>query len=209
MSRSLIPLLAAALGSAAIVGGGSVTVQTVGQQGPTVAGSAAADNKGKGPGAQKKLERKQAATVVPFVCDPSKTHGQNISAYVHSLPKRPGRGALVSQAAKSDCGKQADGAADPAEDATTKAEPGKPEGVRKPEKPGKPEGVRKPEKPAKPGKVAEPGPAGPKKESQPGSAPSGSTGPQGSAAPESAPPESAPPESAPPESAPPGSTTKP
>jgi len=40
-----------------------------------------------------------------FVCDPAKNHGQNVSAYARSLPKGPGRGALVSAAAQSDCGK--------------------------------------------------------------------------------------------------------
>jgi len=39
-----------------------------------------------------------------FVCDPALSHGQNVSAYARSLPKGPGRGRLVSQAARSDCG---------------------------------------------------------------------------------------------------------
>jgi hypothetical protein len=42
-----------------------------------------------------------------FVCDPALSHGQNVSAYARSLPKGPGRGRLVSQAARSDCGKPA------------------------------------------------------------------------------------------------------
>jgi hypothetical protein len=207
MSRPFLTLLAArarlvaivagtALTTAAVVGGGTVAVQSVATVSPEPAPVAEKAQGAKhGQGAEKrglaklaKLQRANQAPAVPFVCDPSKTHGQNISAYVHSLPTGPGRGALVSQAAKSDCGKPADGAAEPAKDATANAE-----------KPGKPEGVGRPEKPAKPGKVAEPGPAGPKKATKPGSAPSGSTGPQGSAAPKSAPPESAPP----------GGTTKP
>ena len=207
MSRPLLTLLAAkarlgalvagtALATAAVVGGGTVAVQSVAAVSPEPASVAEkAQGANHSQGAEKrglaklaKLQRANQTPAVPFACNPSKTHGQNISAYVHSLPKGPGRGALVSQAAKSDCGKPADGAAEPAKDATANAD-----------KPGKPGGVGRPEKPAKPGKVAEPGPAGPKKDTKPGSAPSGSKGPQGSAAPESAPPESAPP----------GSTTKP
>ena len=52
-----------------------------------------------------KAERKQAPTGPAFVCDPALNHGQNVSAYARSLPKGPGRGRLVSQAARSDCGK--------------------------------------------------------------------------------------------------------
>jgi hypothetical protein len=52
-----------------------------------------------------------------FVCDDSKNHGQNVSAYARSLPKGPGRGEKVSAAAQSDCGKQAGDSAD-AEDST-------------------------------------------------------------------------------------------
>ena len=44
-----------------------------------------------------------------FVCDPALSHGQNVSAYARSLPKGPGRGRLVSQAARSDCGKAGPG----------------------------------------------------------------------------------------------------
>ena len=40
-----------------------------------------------------------------FVCDDSKNHGQNVSAYAKSLPKGPGRGEKVSAVAQSDCGK--------------------------------------------------------------------------------------------------------
>ena len=43
-----------------------------------------------------------------FVCDPALTHGQNVSAYARSLPKGPGRGRLVSAAARSDCGRPGD-----------------------------------------------------------------------------------------------------
>ena len=58
---------------------------------------AAGPGRGRGP--------KARVPAVPFRCDPSKSHGENISAYVHSLPKGPGRGRLVSAAARSDCGK--------------------------------------------------------------------------------------------------------
>ncbi len=54
-----------------------------------------------------KAERRQAPTGPAFVCDPALSHGQNVSAYARSLPKGPGRGRLVSQAARSDCGKTA------------------------------------------------------------------------------------------------------
>ena len=43
-----------------------------------------------------------------FVCDPALSHGRNVSAYARSLPKGPGRGRLVSQAARSACGKPSD-----------------------------------------------------------------------------------------------------
>jgi hypothetical protein len=57
-------------------------------------------------------ERASAPAVAgpAFVCDPARSHGENVSAYARSLPKGPGRGRLVSQAARSDCGK------DPADD---------------------------------------------------------------------------------------------
>ena len=50
-----------------------------------------------------------AVTGPAFVCDPALSHGQNVSAYARSLPKGPGRGRLVSQAARSDCGKPTTG----------------------------------------------------------------------------------------------------
>ena len=58
--------------------------------------------------AERKAERKAGRTTPTgpaFVCDPTLNHGQNVSAYARSLPKGPGRGRLVSQAARSDCGK--------------------------------------------------------------------------------------------------------
>jgi ATPase subunit of ABC transporter with duplicated ATPase domains len=50
-----------------------------------------------------------AVTGPAFVCDPARGHGQNVSAFARSLPKGPGRGRLVSQAARSDCGKPTPG----------------------------------------------------------------------------------------------------
>ncbi len=54
--------------------------------------------------AERKAER-PTSTGPAFVCDPALSHGQNVSAYARSLPKGQGRGRLVSQAARSDCGK--------------------------------------------------------------------------------------------------------
>lgn len=73
----------------------------------------------------------EVPAILGFTCDPSKNHGQNVSAYARSLPKGPGRGALVSQAAKSDCGKnkaEAEAAAPEGE-----AEVEAPEGAESPE----------------------------------------------------------------------------
>jgi len=90
-----------------------------------------------------------AGAAVPFVCDDSKTHGQNVSAYARSLPRGPGRGELVSEAARSDCGKKAgDAAAEPEADGQI-AEPVQPAAPAKAAKPGKP---AKPAKPAKLGR---------------------------------------------------------
>ena len=60
---------------------------------------------GEGAGKAGPPDRKAAAAGPEFVCDPTLNHGQNVSAYARSLPKGPGRGRLVSQAARSDCGK--------------------------------------------------------------------------------------------------------
>lgn len=75
-----------------------------------------------------------------FACDDAKNHGQNVSAFAHSLPKGPGRGQLVSAVAQSDCGKaqaeaEAEASASP-EPTTTKAP--KPAKAAKPAKAGKP-----------------------------------------------------------------------
>ena len=66
--------------------------------------------------ARRKADRRSGGAAKPargpvtgpaFVCDPALSHGQNVSAYARSLPKGPGRGRLVSQAARSDCGRTA------------------------------------------------------------------------------------------------------
>lgn len=36
------------------------------------------------------------------------THGQNVSAYARSLPEGPGRGRLLSAAARTECGRPGD-----------------------------------------------------------------------------------------------------
>lgn len=98
-----------------------------------------------------------------FVCDDSKNHGQNVSAYARSLPKGPGRGPLVSAVAKSDCGKTAETEVETAEveesEATT-VKPAKPAKAQKPAKAEKPAKADRPAK-AKPAKTERAGkPAG-------------------------------------------------
>lgn len=109
-------LLVGAVVLATAVGGGTVAWATAGTPSPTPSVSvstsappaaeqedgAAGKGKGKGKGAGRPAPVPQVA----FTCDPSKNHGQNVSAYVHSLPKGPGRGRQVSAVAKSDCGKR-------------------------------------------------------------------------------------------------------
>ncbi len=180
MSAPLLSLLAAkgrtgaliaatALATAALVGGGSVVLQTVSSA--SKAPAAAVDEPGsKGRGAEQRSDKakaatagktagkKEAVTAVPFTCDPTKSHGENVSAYVHSLPQGPGRGRLVSEVAKSDCGKdvedEAAGASGSAADPQKPADPGKApaDPGKAPADPGK--------APAGAGKSAEaPGPA--------------------------------------------------
>ncbi len=174
MSRPLMSLLAAkarvgvlvtgtAIATAAVVGGGTVVVHTVAAQSPAPAPAAensqGAEKRGLAKLAklQRESQRGAQAPAAPFVCDPTKTHGQNISAYVHSLPKGPGRGALVSQAAKSDCGKDVEdtdktGKPDEAAKPDKAADPGStaPEGTGKPDVTGKSDGAGKPEGTGKP-----------------------------------------------------------
>ena len=96
-----------------------------------------------------------APTTVVFTCDPTKNHGQNVSAYVHSLPKGPGRGELVSQVAQSDCGKKAGSDADEADEADEVEEADEVDEAdeAKPEKAAKAAKAAKPAKPAKPAKA--------------------------------------------------------
>lgn len=105
-----------ALATAALLGGGTVALQSVSSSAAVPAGTAKPDtgaaDQGKAQGEQRRSDtvkaakaRRAGALAAPFVCDPSKTHGENVSAYVHTLPKGPGRGALVSAVAQSDCGK--------------------------------------------------------------------------------------------------------
>ena len=142
--------------TAGAVGGGAVALQSVSSDAPIAAPAAATANatptatigigkKGRGKGAERRsdtatavLTDEDAAPAVTFTCDPSKNHGQNVSAYVHSLPQGPGRGKLVSQAAQSDCGKDTD-TEDAAElEAAEPAPAAKPAKPAKADKPGKP-----------------------------------------------------------------------
>ena len=201
-----------ALVTAAVVGAGAVAVQSVVQTGSVTADPAAQpdknkpDKKNNGQGAAKRSDRANAvhdrkraaaaaAAAVPFVCDPTKTHGQNVSAYVHSLPKGPGRGALVSQAAKSDCGKDVDRAD---EQAT----------AERPEKAAKHDEPDKPEKTA-PGVASEPGLTQPERAPAPGSVEPKSVEPKKSAGQELTPSTSAPPGATASESGTPDATSAP
>lgn len=180
-----------ALASTAIVGGGTVVLQNVGAASPVERAAVELSDSatptvgigtgnGKGRGAQNRsdtatavLEAKdRPAETVTFTCDPTKNHGQNVSAYVQSLPKGPGRGELISQVAQSDCGKTVEdseragleelarlkGADQQDEAAVEKTETSKPEKAKadKQADPAAPAKAAKPAKPAKPGKTARP-----------------------------------------------------
>ena len=119
-------VVATALATTALVGGGTVVLQSV-SSAAAASDTASPETPGSnGRGAERRSDKAQAAgsgkkkdrvAAVPFTCDPSKSHGQNVSAYVHSLPKGPGRGRLVSEVASSDCGKSAGEADDATADA--------------------------------------------------------------------------------------------
>ena len=126
-----------ALVTTAVVGGGAVALQTVGsEQAVSQAGAPATSTatigvgkKGKGKGAENRsdtatanLKGKDAPTSVTFTCDPSKSHGENVSAYAQSLPKGAGRGQQVSQVAQSDCGKEVKPSPTATDAATAKAQ---------------------------------------------------------------------------------------
>jgi hypothetical protein len=68
-----------------------------------------ADQKARKAGGAADPGRPAAVPEVAFTCDPTKSHGQNVSAYARSLALGPGRGRQVSQVARSDCGKPARG----------------------------------------------------------------------------------------------------
>ena len=152
--------------TAGAVGGGAVAVQTVSAEQPSPGVAVAEDapatptvgtgKQGKGRGAEQRSDSATAVVtgdgaspVVTFVCDPTRNHGQNVSAYVHSLPKGKGRGALVSSAARSDCGKGG-GEAEEAEAPDVEAPDVE---ASKPAKPA----TAKAAKPAKPSKAEQPG----------------------------------------------------
>lgn len=106
--------------TAGAVGGGTIALSAVSQNSaaPAAAGSSAATPTAtvgtRGKGAENRSDTATAvlngkASPVPFAsfsCNPSLNHGQNVSNYAQSLPKGPGRGRQVSQAAQSDCGKK-------------------------------------------------------------------------------------------------------
>ena len=86
-----------------------------------------------------------------FTCDDTKNHGQNVSAYVKTLPQGPGRGEKVSAVAQSDCGKKAGDAeeADEAEAAESEVAETETDEVEEPARAEKPAKKAKKAKPAK------------------------------------------------------------
>jgi hypothetical protein len=109
--------LAGVLVALGVLGGGAVAAGAS-TPSPAATSDDAAEGRAQTPAdkaerkASDKAERKAAKAArrahpagPAFVCDPALSHGQNVSAYARSLPKGPGRGRLVSQAARSDCGK--------------------------------------------------------------------------------------------------------
>lgn len=59
-----------------------------------------------------------SAIVAPVACEDARTHGEYVSSVARSTPPGPGKGAAVSAAARSDCGKPV-----PARDTETAGEP--------------------------------------------------------------------------------------
>lgn len=101
----------------AAVGGGAVALQSVGSHVPTLAETAVVAE--VGPATPTAAEQHDDTTTgdlggtarraaVVFLCDADGSHGQNVSTYVHSLPRTTGQGRLVPAAARSDCGKGAE-----------------------------------------------------------------------------------------------------
>jgi len=65
------------------------------------------------------------AAVEPVACDDAVNHGEYVSSVARTTPSGPGKGAIVSSAARSDCGKQ--DAADSGTEVEESDEPGKAE----------------------------------------------------------------------------------
>ena len=119
MSDNVLSLLAAkvkavglvagtAMVTTALVGGGAVAMTTVSDQSSRAAVTQAEVLETSSDTPTVGIEApKPRVTGAPMVCDDSENHGQNMKAYVATLDKGPGRGALVSAAAQSDCGKKA------------------------------------------------------------------------------------------------------
>jgi len=155
-----------ALVTTALVGGGTVALTSVSNDAPltseaSVVSAAATPTAGTDQrSATATAGMKPAKTPVPvvaFTCDPTKNHGQNVSAYGKTLAKGPGRGQQISAAAKSDCGKkekaaEATSTKTPKPLKTKAAKPAKPAKAAKPAKPAKPAKAAKPAKPAAEGK---------------------------------------------------------
>ncbi len=100
-----LSLAAGLLAGVGLLGGGVVAAAAAtpsASPSTEKAAEKAADRAGR---EKTKAARKASPAGPAFVCDPALSHGQNVSAYARSLPKGPGRGRLVSQAARSDCGK--------------------------------------------------------------------------------------------------------
>jgi len=137
-AKTIALVAATAVVTAGAVGGGAVAVRAVTSESASVRADVATPTVGLGQrgdarGAERRsdtatavLTGDPAAPAPAAGCDPNLSHGQNVSAYARSLPKGPGRGALVSAFAQSDCGKKTAGA-DGTDDKTAKpAKPAKP-----------------------------------------------------------------------------------
>ena len=114
-----------AMVTTALVGGGAVAMTAVSSESevqdsavvaeelaadPTLVDEVVSDTSTVGIGDEDEDQEAGEEKVRPplpedFVCDETKNHGQNVSAYAKSLEKGPGRGEKVSAVAQSDCGK--------------------------------------------------------------------------------------------------------
>jgi hypothetical protein len=106
----LVGVLAAALVIAG-VGAFSWAQTEADQTAPTAVTSQEGDSEGDGRGeAQGRAngnrgENGQGRDIEPVACDEARTHGEYVSSVARSTPGGPGKGAVVSEAARSDCGK--------------------------------------------------------------------------------------------------------